>query len=65
MVSVEGVGGHAAGVRRLALCERHLTAVQRALSSHSDAQSRKRRLAEMEAWTRTFHEPPPFESLVD
>jgi hypothetical protein len=51
--------------RRMSLCDRHLIAVQRARSSSPDAEQRRRRLAEMEAWKRLFGEPPPFEALAD
>jgi hypothetical protein len=59
------VDGPEALPRRMALCDRHLMALQRARSSHPDAELRRRRLAEMEAWRRLFDEPPPFEALVD
>jgi hypothetical protein len=61
-VTVEGPEGTP---RRMALCDRHLMAVQRARSSHPDAAKRQQRLAEMEAWQKVFGEPPPFEALTD
>jgi hypothetical protein len=51
--------------RRMALCERHLMDVHRARSDGPDAEERRRRVAEMEAWRRTFNEPPPFHELAD
>jgi hypothetical protein len=46
--------------RRVALCDRHLLALAQARSGGPDAERRQQRLAEMDAWQRTFREEPPF-----
>lgn len=50
--------------QRMALCDHHLLAVQRARSGGPEAERHQRLLAEMEAWQRTFREPAPFGSML-
>lgn len=45
---------------RVALCERHLHAINRARAADPEAQRRRRHRAEAEAWERVFREPAPF-----
>ena len=56
-VTVEGPGGSA---RRVDLCDRHLSALQRARSTAPDAERHQRRQAEAAAWAKVFGEPAPF-----
>lgn len=56
-VTVESPDG---GSRRVDLCDRHLTALERARSSEPDAERYRRRKAEAAAWHRVFGEPAPF-----
>ena len=45
---------------RMALCERHLRAVERARREDPEEVAARRRVAEQEAWQRVFREPAPF-----
>jgi hypothetical protein len=45
---------------RMALCERHLSAIAHARAAEPGAESRERLLAESQAWERLFREPAPF-----
>jgi hypothetical protein len=45
---------------RMALCERHIAAVDRARNADPDDSAERRRQAEREAWERVFREPAPF-----
>jgi len=45
---------------RMALCEHHLAAVDRARATDAAQAARRQRQAEREAWERAFREPAPF-----
>jgi hypothetical protein len=45
---------------RMALCVRHLAAVEQARNSAPSVEDHERRRAESEAWERLFREPAPF-----
>lgn len=45
---------------QMALCERHLAAVEQARSGDPGSEERERRRAESAAWERVFQEPAPF-----
>jgi hypothetical protein len=44
----------------MALCERHLRAVERARKAEPGIEEEERRRAESAAWERLFREPAPF-----
>ena len=61
-IIVEGPDG---APRHAPLCERHLSAVEKARESSPAVQRARQLSAEMEAWVRVFGEPAPFSALTD